>query len=376
MIQLFNSYFVYSGLPSNITYNWNYGSVLGLLLVAQIVTGVSLGMHYAAHLDLSFWLVERIMRDVASGWLIRYLHANGASLFFFFVYLHIARGLYSGSYFYPRAKLWNIGVLIFILMMGTAFLGYVLPFGQMSIWGATVITNLVSAVPYIGNDLVVFIWGGFSVGNPTLNRFFSLHYLLPFVLVALMMLHLMALHEHGSSNPLGVSSNLDKIYFHPYFTTKDAYFFIIFFLFFAYWVFYNPNYLGHPDNYIPANPLVTPLSIVPEWYLLMPYAILRTIPNKLLGVLALASSLFVLFLLPLQSSFALRSNSIKFFSRLGFWLFTGSWMVLTLCGALPISYPVIVLSLVATFYYFGYLLILLPLISWLDAFLYVYPRSY
>ena len=372
MYNLFSSYFIYSGLPSNISYNWNFGSTLGLILVSQIITGICLAMHYAAHIDLSFYLVEHIMRDVSYGWLIRYLHANGASLFFLFVFLHIGRGLYAGSYTYPRYPLWNLGVIIFILMMATAFLGYVLPFGQMSIWGATVITNLLSAIPYIGSDLVIFVWGGFSVGNPTLNRFFSLHYLLPFLLVALVILHLMALHEHGSNNPLGVSGNMDKIYFHPYFTTKDAYFFLLFFTLFGILVFYMPNYLGHPDNYIPANPLVTPLSIVPEWYLLMPYAILRTIPNKLLGVIGLASSLLVLFILPLQSSYGIRSHSLRSFSRIFYWLFVGAFIVLTLCGALPISYPVIILSVIAGIYYFTYLLLIIPLIQFLDSLLYIY----
>lgn len=374
MLNLFSSYFIYSGLPSNISYNWNFGSVLGVILVFQIITGVSLGMHYTANIDLSFNIVEHIMRDISYGWLIRYLHANGASLFFLFVYLHIGRSLYAGSYVYPRYKLWNIGVIIYILMMGTAFLGYVLPFGQMSIWGATVITNLLSAIPYLGKDLVIFVWGGFSVGNPTLNRFYSLHYLLPFILVALMLLHLMSLHEHASNNPLGISGNMDKIYFHPYFTTKDASFFILFFLLFAFLVFYTPNYLGHPDNYIPANPLVTPLSIVPEWYLLAPYAILRIIPNKLLGVLALLSSLLILFLLPLQSTYSIRSNSLKSFSKLFFFLFVGSYITLLLTGALPISIEVVLLAIIASIYYFSYFLIILPLIYITDSFLYIYYK--
>ena len=372
MYQVFASYFIYSGLPSNLNYNWNFGSLLGVILAMQIATGVSLGMHYTANVDLSFILVEQIMRDVQYGWLIRYLHCNGASLFFLLVYLHIGRGLYSGSYLYPRHKLWNYGVIIYIAMMGTAFLGYVLPFGQMSIWGATVITNLLSAIPYLGNDLVVFVWGGWSVGNPTLNRFYSLHYLLPFVLCALVALHLMSLHEHGSSNPLGISSNMDKIYFHPYYTVKDLYAFILFFILYALLVFYFPNILNHPDNYIPANPLVTPLSIVPEWYLLVPYAILRTIPSKILGVLALASSLLVLFILPLQSTYAIRSYSLRSYSRFFFWFFVGTYLILTICGALAISFEVIVLSVVAAVYYFSFFLIILPLTHFFDSILFIY----
>lgn len=366
--KLITSFVVYSGLPSNISLNWNYGSILGVILGIQIISGISLGMHYAANIDLSFLLVEHIMRDINYGWLIRYIHANGSSLFFLFVYLHIARGIYAGSYVYPRHKLWNIGVLIFILMMATAFLGYVLPFGQMSIWGATVITNLLGAIPYLGSDLVIAIWGGFSVSNPTLNRFYSFHYLLPFILASLVLIHLLYLHEHGSNNPLGISSNMDKIHFTPYFTTKDLYYFILFFILYAILVFFYPNYLNHPDNYIPANPLVTPLSIVPEWYLLVPYAILRTIPNKLLGVIALAMSLLILFLLPLQAPYAIRSFTLRNYARIFYWLFVGSFFILTLCGALPITYYIIVLSIIAATYYFIYFLFILPIIHLIDSF--------
>lgn len=365
------SYFVYSGLPSNISYNWNYGSILGLILGIQIITGIILGMHYVANVELAFYMVEHIMRDIEYGWLIRYLHLNGASLFFLFVYLHMARGLYAGSYVYPRNKLWNVGVVIYILMMGIAFLGYVLPFGQMSLWGATVITNLLSAVPYIGVDLVIFIWGGFSASNPTLNRFYSLHYLLPFVLTALIIIHLIYLHEHASSNPLGISSNLDKVHLHPYFSVKDLYTFLIFFLLLSFLIFYMPNYLNHPDNYIPANPLVTPLSIVPEWFLLVPYAILRTIPDKLFGVIALLLSLLILFILPLQTSFSIRSYSIRSFSKIFYWLLVGSYLILILCGALPITNQIIFLSIFAATYYFSYFLLILPTIHLLDSLLFI-----
>jgi ubiquinol-cytochrome c reductase cytochrome b subunit len=370
MYKLFSEYFIYSGLPSNISYAWNFGSLLGIVLGLQIVSGVFLGMHYAANIDLSFILMENIMRNVQYGWIIRYMHSNGAAIFFILMYSHIARGLYNGSYSYPRFKLWNIGVIIYILSMGTAFIGYCLPFGQMSIWGATVITNFISTIPYLGNDLVIFVWGGFSVANPTLNRFFSLHYLLPFILLALVLLHMMALHEHASSNPLGISGNMDKVYFHPYFTLKDSYTLIILIIFYCILIFYFPNYLGHPDNYIPANPLVTPLSIVPEFYFLAPYAILRIIPSKILGLIALILSLLVLFVLPLQSSYAVRSLTIKNISKLFYFIFIGSYLILVFTGALPISEEVISLASIAAFYYFFYLLIIIPLISLIDSLLF------
>jgi ubiquinol-cytochrome c reductase cytochrome b subunit len=370
MIKLFTSFFIYSGLPSNISINWNYGSILGLCLIIQIVTGVSLGMHFNANINISFDLIEYIMRDINYGWLIRYLHSNGASLFFLFVYLHISRGIYAGSYTYPRIKLWNIGVIIYILMMGIAFLGYVLPFGQMSIWGATVITNLISAIPYLGNDLVIFIWGAFSVGNPTLNRFYSLHYLLPFLLTGLILYHLSSLHEHGSNNPLGINSNQEKIYFNPYFTIKDLYYYLLFFLLFSLLLFFFPNLLGHSDNYIPANPLITPLTISPDWFVLVPYAILRTIPNKLLGVIILVLSLIILFILPLESSFSIRSYTLRSFSKIFYWLFIGSYLILLICGALPIEIEIINLSILASIYYFGYLLIIIPFINLIDSFIY------
>lgn len=371
MMSLFSSYFIYSSLPSNISYNWNYGSLLGVILIVQIITGISLAMHYVGHIDLSFDIIEHIMRDIEYGWLLRYIHANGASLFFVLVYLHMNRSIYAGSYIYPRYKLWIIGVAIYFLMIITAFLGYCLVFGQMSIWGATVITNLVSAIPYIGNDLVIFIWGGWSVGNPTLTRFYSLHYLLPFVILALVMAHMVALHEHGSNNPISISSNVDKVYFHPYFTIKDLYTFFLFFILYAILVFYMPDFLGHPDNYIPANPLVTPLSIVPEWYLLVPYAILKIIPNKLLGVIALVFSILVLLVLPFQSTYSLRSYSLKSLSRIFYWLFIGCYLSLIILGALPISYPVIFMAIIASIYYFSYFLLIIPLLYLWDSYLFI-----
>lgn len=371
MLKLFSSYLIYSGLPSNITINWNYGSILGICLIIQIITGISLAMHYNANINISFDLIEYIMRDVNYGWLIRYLHSNGAGMFFIIVFLHIAKALYVGSYTYPRIKLFNIGVVIYILMMAIAFMGYVLPWGTMSLWGATVITNLLSAIPYLGNDIVIFIWGGFSVGNATLTRFFSLHYLLPFILAGLVAYHLASLHENGSNNPLGISSNMDKIYFHPYFTTKDIYYFMIFFIFFSYFVFFFPNYLGHSDNYIPANPLVTPLSILPEFYLLAPYAILRTIPDKLLGILTLALSLIILFILPLQSTFSIRSYTLRSSSRIAYWLFIGSYITLIICGALPVEIEIINLSIIASIYYFSYFIFIIPILNFLDSFIFL-----
>ena len=294
LLRLFNSYLVDSPQPANLSYLWNFGSLLGVCLIIQILTGVFLAMHYTPHVDFAFNSVEHIMRDVNAGYILRYTHANVASFFFIFVYAHIAKGLYYGSYKAPRTLVWVIGVIIFIVMMATAFLGYVLPYGQMSLWGATVITNLFSAIPFFGHDLVELIWGGFSVSNATLNRFFSLHFLLPFLLAALVVAHFIALHTHGSGNPNGISSNNDRYPFHPYFVFKDLVTVFVFLLLLSIMVFFYPNVLGHSDNYIPANPMSTPSSIVPEWYLLPFYAILRSIPNKLLGVVAMFGSLLIL----------------------------------------------------------------------------------
>jgi ubiquinol-cytochrome c reductase cytochrome b subunit len=293
--QIANEYLVDSPAPRNLSYMWNFGSLLGLNLVILIITGISLAMHYTPEISLAFDSVEHIVRDVNNGWLIRYIHANGAGFFFIWVYLHMGRSLYYGSYKAPRATLWNIGVIIYLVMIITAFLGYVLPMGQMSLWGAMVITNLLSV---IHPDLVYFIWGNFTVANSTLSRFFSLHYLLPFTLVALIVLHLLSLHQNASNNPDGLESLSDRIRFHPYFTSKDLITFVLFGGLLSFFVFYYPNFLGHPDNYIPANPLVTPHSIVPEFYLLPFYAILRAIPNKTLGVVGMISAILILLLLP------------------------------------------------------------------------------
>ncbi|TIA94541.1 hypothetical protein E3P88_04176 [Wallemia ichthyophaga] len=345
---------------------WNFGSLLATCLGLQLVTGIILAMHYTPNVDLAFISVEHIMRDVNYGWLLRYMHANGASFFFIFVYLHIGRGLYYGSYRAPRTLTWSIGVIIFILMMATAFLGYVLPYGQMSLWGATVITNLLSAIPWIGSPLVEFVWGGFSVNNATLNRFFSLHYLLPFVLAALAIMHMMALHTHGSSNPTGVSANSDRLPMHPYFTFKDLVTIFLFFLVFSLFVFYAPNKLGHPDNYIPANPMSTPASIVPEWYLLPFYAILRSIPNKLLGVLAMFGSLLILLAMPILDTSRVRGAQFRPFMRIAFWLFVVNLLILGFIGGEHPEDPYIGVGAASTAFYFGWFLFIVPAIGVLE----------
>lgn len=366
ILSIANSFVIDSPSPSNLSYLWNYGSLLGTCLIIQIITGVTLAMHYSANVDLAFMSVEHIMRDVNYGWLIRYLHSNTASFFFLFVYLHIGKAIYYGSYKSPRTLLFSIGVIIFVVMMATAFLGYVLPWGQMSLWGATVITNMLSAIPWIGKDLVEFIWGGFSVDNATLNRFFSLHYLLPFILAALAAMHLISLHEDGSNNPLGVSSNTDRIYFHPYYSFKDLVGVFFFFLVLGYFVFYIPNQLAHPDNYIPANPMVTPSSIVPESYFLPFYAILRAIPSKVGGVVAMFSAIFILFLLPILDTSRIRSSAFSPLRRLFFWLFVANFLILLFVGGQHVEEPFITISQLGTAFYFTYFLIIIPLIGYVE----------
>ena len=362
-LSIVNSYLIDSPQPSNISYMWNFGSLLGFCLVIQIATGGFLAMHYTPNIDLAFISVEHIMRDVNYGWMIRYLHANTASFFFLFVYLHIGKGLYYGSYKAPRVALWTIGVIIFLVMIITAFLGYVLPWGQMSLWGATVITNLLSAIPWIGKDLVEFIWGGFSVDNATLNRFFSLHYLLPFVLAALVVMHFIALHEHGSNNPLGTTGNADRLYMHPYFIFKDMVSWFLFFLVLALFLFYAPNKLGHPDNYIPANPMQTPASIVPEWYLLPFYAILRAIPDKLGGVLAMIGAILILLAMPVLDTSRIRGSAFRPLMKIAYWLFVVDFLILMWCGGQHVEEPFITLGQVATGFYFAWFLILVPAIG-------------
>nr|YP_009649301.1 apocytochrome b [Rhizopogon salebrosus]QDA23217.1 apocytochrome b [Rhizopogon salebrosus] len=363
LLRLVNSYVVDSPQPANISYLWNFGSLLATCLVIQILTGCFLAMHYQSHVDFAFNSVEHIMRDVNNGWVVRYTHANVASFFFIFVYGHIGRNLYYGSYKSPRILVWSIGVIILILMMAIAFLGYVLPYGQMSLWGATVITNLLSAIPVFGQDLVELIWGGFSVSNATLNRFFSLHYILPFLLAALALAHLIALHTHGSNNPNGISSNGDRYSIHPYFMFKDLITIFAFFLVLSVIVFYYPNLLGHSDNYIEANPMSTPSSIVPEWYLLPFYAILRSIPNKLLGVLAMFGSLFILLILPLVDVSRIRGNQFRPAMRLAFWFFVVNFFILMWIGSQHPDSPYLEIGQISTAFYFIWFLIIVPVIG-------------
>jgi ubiquinol-cytochrome c reductase cytochrome b subunit len=351
--------------PKNLNYFWNLGSLAGIALVIQILTGLFLAMHYTPHTEHAFNSVEHIMRNVQYGWLIRYMHSVGASMFFVCVYIHIFRGLYYGSYKYPRELLWFIGIIIFLTMMATAFMGYVLPWGQMSYWGATVITNLFSAIPVVGQGFVTWLWGGFSVDNPTLNRFYALHFLLPFIIVGLVLLHLVALHKHGSNNPKGVEpkSKKDTIPFHPYYTVKDLFGLGIFFLVFAFLVFYDPNYVSHPDNYIPADPLMTPTHIVPEWYFLPFYAILRAVPSKLGGVLLMFSSILILFFLPWLDKSPVRSGNYRPIFKVFFFIFVIDCFMLGYLGGKPAVQPFITLSQIGTLYYFMHFLVILPLLS-------------
>jgi ubiquinol-cytochrome c reductase cytochrome b subunit len=367
LLKLVNSYVIDASQPSNISYLWNFGSLLAVCLIIQIATGVTLAMHYSPNVLEAFNSIEHIMRDVNNGWLIRYLHSNTASAFFFLVYLHVGRGLYYGSYRAPRTLVWIIGDVILILMMGTAFLGYVLPYGQMSLWGATVITNLISAIPWIGQDVVEFIWGGFSVNNATLNRFFALHYLLPFVLAALVLMHLIVLHDGaGSSNPLGISGTYDRVSFAPYYLFKDLITIFIFIFVLSLFVFFMPNALGDSENYIMANPMQTPPAIVPEWYLLPFYAILRSIPNKLLGVIAMFSALLIILVLPVTDLGKTRGLQFRPLSKVAFYIFVTIFLLLGVLGAKHVESPYIEFGQIVTTLYFSYFLIIVPTLSLLE----------
>ena len=364
LLKIVNSYVIDSPQPSNLSYLWNFGSLLAFCLGIQIVTGVTLAMHYTPNVLEAFDSVEHIMRDVNNGWLIRYLHSNTASAFFFLVYLHIGRGLYYGSYKAPRTIVWAIGTIIFILMIATGFLGYVLPYGQMSLWGATVITNLMSAIPWVGQDIVEFIWGGFSVNNATLNRFFSLHFVLPFVLAALALMHLIALHDTvGSSNPLGISANYDRLPFAPYYIFKDLITIFIFIFVLSIFVFFMPNVLGDSDNYIMANPMQTPPAIVPEWYLLPFYAILRSIPNKLLGVIAMFGAILILLAMPFTDISKLRGIQFRPLSKIAFYIFLANFLILMQLGAKHVESPFIELGQISTVLYFSHFLFIVPILS-------------
>jgi ubiquinol-cytochrome c reductase cytochrome b subunit len=354
--------------PKNLNYWWTFGGILSLMLVVQIITGIVLVMHYTPHVDMAFDSVEHIMRDVNYGWLMRYMHANGASMFFIAVYIHMFRGMYYGSYKAPREVLWMIGVVIYLIMMATAFMGYVLPWGQMSFWGAKVITNLFSAIPFFGDAITTWLWGGYSVDNPTLNRFFSLHYLLPFVLAGVVGLHIWALHVPGNGNPTGieVKSGQDTVAFHPYYTMKDSFAIGVFLLFFAFWLFFQPNYLGHAINYQPADPLVTPAHIVPEWYYLPFYAILRAIPNKLMGVVAMFGSILILFALPWLDTSRVRSGAYRPMFKWFFWIFAVVCVALGYLGSKPPEGAYVIWARILTAYYFVHFLVILPLLGLLE----------
>lgn len=362
---VYDSFIAYP-VPRNLNYFWTFGGILMVMLVSQIITGVVLAMHYTPHATMAFNSVETIMRDVEYGWLMRYMHMNGAHMFFVAVYIHIFRGLYYGSYKAPREVLWILGVIIFLLMMATAFMGYVLPWGQMSFWGATVITNLFSAFPIVGETIVTFLWGGYSVDNPTLTRFFSLHFLLPFMIFGVVILHVWALHVTGQNNPTGVEVKAvakDTIPFTPYATIKDAVALVAFFALFSYFIFFIPNYLGHADNYIPANPAVTPSHIVPEWYFLPFYAILRAVPDKLGGVLLMFGAIAVLIVLPWLDTSKVRSMTYRPLARQCFWAFAITCVMLGWLGSRPAEGIYVTLSQVFTALYFAYFLIALPLLG-------------
>ena len=351
--------------PKNLNYWWNFGSLAGIFLMIQIITGIVLAMHYTPTVEGAFASIEHIMRDVNYGWLIRYIHMNGASFFFIVVYIHIFRGLYYGSYKSPREVLWWLGLIILLLMMATAFMGYVLPWGQMSFWGATVITNLFSAVPIVGTAVVEWLWGGFAVDNALLNRFFALHYLFPFLIVGVVILHIVALHTHGSNNPLGIDRKgpQDSIPFHPYYTIKDLFGLSFVLTIFAAVVFYAPDYLGHPDNYIPADPLKTPAHIVPEWYFLPFYAILRAVPDKLGGVIAMISAILILFALPWLDTSKVRSATFRPIYKKFFWFLLIDVIILTWVGGSPAEGHFILIGRLATIYYFAHFLIFMPIIG-------------
>jgi quinol-cytochrome oxidoreductase complex cytochrome b subunit len=361
IFDIVDSHLIHYPTPITLTYAWSFGSLAGICLVIQMISGIFLAMHYTPHIDLAFSSVEYIMRDVNNGWLVRYIHANGASMFFIVVYAHIGRGLYYGSYMAPREFLWCSGVIILLLMMGTAFTGYVLPWGQMSFWGATVITNMVTAIPVAGKHIVQWLWGGYTVSNPTLNRFFSIHFVLPFVIAGLTLLHLALLHREGSNNPIGSDTGIDDIPFYPYLVVKDIFALSCFLVFFATFVFYFPNTLNHPDNYIPADPLETPAHVVPEWYFLPYYAILRSIPHKAGGIAAMGGAILVLLAIPFINTSVIRNTTYRPIFKFCFWLFIADFILLIWVGQKPVKDSYILLGQICTLYYFAFFLIIIPL---------------
>nr|YP_010279438.1 cytochrome b [Narke japonica]UKG21303.1 cytochrome b [Narke japonica] len=364
LLKIINNALIDIPTPSNINTWWNFGSILGLCLIMQILTGLFLAMHYTPDISMAFSSIAHISRDVNYGWMIRNIHANTASLFFICLYFHMARGLYYGSYL--NKETWNIGVVLFLLLMATAFVGYVLPWGQMSFWGATVITNLLSAFPLIGDMLVQWIWGGFSVDNPTLTRFFAFHFILPFIITAMTMVHILFLHETGSNNPCGINSSMDKIPFHPYHSYKDTIGFFLLILVLIIIALFSPNLLGDAENFTPANPLVTPTHIKPEWYFLFAYTILRSIPNKLGGVLALLFSMLILLLAPLLHTSKQRSLTFRPLTQIVFWLFVINMIILTWIGGLPVEQPYVIIGQISSIMHFSLFLIFMPLSAWME----------
>jgi len=369
LLSFIDSHIINYPTPVNLNYRWSFGACAGICLIIQILTGIFLAMHYVADISLAFESVEHIMRNVNNGWFIRYAHANGASLFFIVIYAHIFRGLYYGSYMGTKSWLWASGVIIFLALMATAFMGYVLPWGQMSFWGATVITNLFSAIPLIGGSIVEWLWGGFSVGKPTLNRFFSLHYLLPFLIAGLSLTHLALLHNDGSSNPLGLNKNVDTTSFYPYFYVKDLFSFFIFLSFFVLLICYFPNLLGHPDNYVMANALVTPAHIVPEWYFLPFYAILRSYPAKLGGVILMVMAIIVLLFLPILNTSLVQSTKFRPIFKIFYWLLVVDFLLLGWVGQKPVETPFTEIGQFATLFYFSILIFGVPIIGIIEYFL-------
>ena len=372
LLALVSNHIIYYPTPITLTYAWSFGALAGICLVIQMLSGIFLAMHYTPHIDLAFSSVEHIMRDVNNGWLIRYIHANGASMFFIVVYFHIFRGLYYGSYMTPRELLWCSGVVIFILMMATAFTGYVLPWGQMSFWGATVITSLVTVIPVAGQPIVEWLWGGYTVNNPTLNRFFSFHFVLPFVIAGLTLIHLALLHKEGSNSPIGSDTGVDDIPFYPYFFSKDLFAFFCFMFFFSIFIFYFPNVLNHPDNCIPADPYKTPAHVVPEWYFLPFYAILRSIPHKAGGIAAMGGSIIVLFLIPFINSSEVRNTTYRPIFKIFYWLFVADYAVLLWLGQKPVKDTYVIAGQIATLYYFIFFVICVPIIGRIESKLVTY----